>query len=151
LRSEIRSLITKELVPDTGVPAAFRVDENLIDHCMTFLFAGHETTAASLAFTFLLLAQNPEYQKPIADGDENTTLDVYKESLRLYPPAYMLAREATRNATLLGTPVRKGDQLILGITELHRNPRFFDNANEFVPERFRQRMKHPLAFIPFGA
>lgn len=151
LQKEIRDLITKHLNKNAGVPKAFDADENMIDHCMTFLFAGHETTAASLAFTFLLLARHPQYQEFIANGDEEMTLAIYKESLRLFPPAYMLAREATRDDDLLGIPVMKSDQVIIGITELHRHSDYFERPDDFYPERFHNKLKHPLAFIPFGA
>lgn len=151
LQKEIRELITKHLNKNAGVPKAFHGDENMIDHCMTFLFAGHETTAASLAFTLLLLARNPRHQEFIANGDEEMTLAIYKESLRLFPPAYMLAREATRDDDLLGIPVKKSDQVIIGITELHRQPEYFERPDDFYPERFQTKLKHPLVFIPFGA
>ncbi len=153
LQVEIRSLITKHVnnFPPTGVSKAFQNDEAMIDHCMTFLFAGHETTAASLAFTLLLLAQNPKYQDLIANGDDPITLAVYKESLRLYPPAYMLARQAESHDTLKGHEIRKGDQVIIGITELHRNKNYFSRPNDFAPERFLENLNHPFSFIPFGA
>ncbi len=152
LQADIRSLITKQVEssPPTGVSKAFQNDDAMIDHCMTFLFAGHETTAASLAFSLLLLAQNPKYQDRIANGDEPITLAVYKESLRLYPPAYMLARQAEADDILRGHKIRKGDQVIIGITELHRNQNHFSRPNDFVPERFLDKLNHPFAFIPFG-
>ncbi|WP_374077960.1 cytochrome P450 [Bdellovibrio bacteriovorus] len=151
LQSEIRALIERHLRVDAAVPAAYAGDENLIDHCMTFLFAGHETTASSLAFTLLLLAQNPRYQDSVARGDESMTLAIYKESLRLFPPAYMLARQANDNDELMGMRVKKGDQVIVGIAEMHRNSLYFDNPDAFIPERFLEKAKHPFAFIPFGA
>ncbi|MGZ3693092.1 MAG: cytochrome P450 [Bdellovibrionota bacterium] len=155
LQLEIRSLIAAQINTEqlSGVPHAFAGDENLIDHCMTFLFAGHETTAASLAFTLLLLAQNPAYQEAIAAGDEAITTAVYKESLRLYPPAYMLAREADSDDQLEGISIRKGDQVIIGISELQRNPRLFERPDDFYPERFLdgRKLTHQFAFIPFGA
>lgn len=151
LQSEIRTLITKQLNMNGSVPKAFQGDAALIDHCMTFLFAGHETTASSLTFTLLLLAQNPQYQKAIAEGDESMALCVYKESLRLFPPAYMLAREASHDDDLLGMPIRKSDQVMISISQLHRNPRFFARPDDFFPERFQEKLRHPFSFVPFGA
>ena len=133
------------------VPQVFHDDSAVIDHCMTFLFAGHETTAASLAFTLLLLAQNPSYQEAIANGDAGLTLAVYKESLRLYPPAYMLARESMADDELLGFKIKKSDQVFIGISSMHRNEKFFERPDDFYPERFLTKLKHPFAFIPFGA
>ena len=153
LQAEIRYLIAKQVSssPPTGVSKAFQNDDAMIDHCMTFLFAGHETTAASLSFTLLLLAQNPKYQDRIALGEDAITLAVYKESLRLYPPAYMLARQAETNDTIGGNKIRKGDQVIIGIAELHRNPNIYKLPNDFIPERFLEKLDHPFSFIPFGA
>jgi cytochrome P450 len=153
LQAEIRFLIEREVVSSAefGVPKVFHGDPNRIDHCMTFLFAGHETTAASLAFSLLLLAQYQKYQDPIANGDDETATAVYKESLRLYPPAYMLARQASADDQLQGVSIKRGDQVILGITELHRNNRHFDGADQFFPERFFGKLQHPFSFLPFGA
>jgi cytochrome P450 len=159
LEQEIREILiqhvakhAKDHTEETStVPQVFRDDTAVIDHCMTFLFAGHETTAASLAFTLLLLAQNPSYQDAIATGDADLTLAVYKESLRLYPPAYMLARESVADDELLGFKVKKSDQVFIGISSMHRNEKFFERPDDFYPERFLTKLKHPFAFIPFGA
>lgn len=159
LERDIRKLLSQHVAEQTRsqsgplatVPQVFAGDASMIDQCMTFLFAGHETTAASLAFTLLLLAQNPSYQAAIASGDADITLAVYKESLRLYPPAYMLAREATADDELLGFPVKKSDQVFIGISSMHRNEKFFERPHDFYPERFLEKLKHPFAFIPFGA
>lgn len=153
LTKEIRHLIANHIASrtDTGVPRVFHQDPALIDHCMTFLFAGHETTASSLAFTLLLLAKNQKYQNSIADGGEEAALVVYKESLRLFPPAYMLARQAASDDELCGLKVRKGDQVIIGICEMQRNSKYFDRPDDFFPERFQEKLKHPFSFIPFGA
>jgi cytochrome P450 len=152
LQSEIRSLIIQHVAngKNVGVPKAFSDDDNLIDHCMTFLFAGHETTASSLAFTLLLLAQHPQYQDLIAQGDQEMTMAVYKESLRLFPPAYMLAREAASEDILGKFRIQKSDHVIVGVSHLHRNAKYFDRPNEFYPERFLSKQKHNFAFIPFG-
>lgn len=158
LQTEIRERIEREVRSGRAsgsVTCAYADSEHLIDHCMTFLFAGHETTASSLAFSLLLLARDgdgPEsYQERIAQGDEKTTLAVYKESLRLYPPAYMLVREALADDDLCGLAVKKSDQVVIGTHALHRSPRFFDHPDEFRPERFQEKLNHPFSFIPFGA
>lgn len=156
LQKEIRSLLTKHLAGQkkhgtSTVPFVFRDDKALIDHCMTFIFAGHETTAASLAFTLLLLAKHKAYQNTIAGGDMDMTLAIYKESLRLYPPAYMLARQTTSQDDLLGFKIKKSDQVLVGIASMQRNSQYFERPNDFYPERFLKKLSHPFAFIPFGA
>lgn len=128
----------------------FSKDPDLLDQCVTFVFAGHETTASSLSFALLLLAKNPFYQD-IINEDPEMALLVYKESLRLYPPAYMLARQAAVDDELEGIKIRKSDQIVIALTSLHRNPKFFDRPDDFFPERFKEKTNHPFAFIPFGA
>lgn len=152
LRSSLRSKISAALKgkepQSVNIHKLFEKDETLIDQCMTFLFAGHETTASSLAFTFLLLGKHPEYRQRIVDGDEGLALMVYKEALRLYPPAYMLARQANESAVLGGVEVKKGDQVIIGVKQIHVHPSFHLNPTVFAPERFKEPVR---AFLPFGA
>lgn len=148
LRSKIKEGLKKSRSESVNIHQLFLHDETLIDQCMTFLFAGHETTASSLAFTFLLLGNHPEYRKRIVDGDEALVLMVYKEALRLYPPAYMLARQAVTDTTLGGVQVKKGDQILIGVKQIHRSAAFHQDPEAFFPERF---MKPNKAFLPFGA
>ena len=117
--------------------------------CRTFLFAGHETTASSLAFSFLLLANFPHYQDRIADGDQDFTKALYKESLRLYPPAYMVVKLALEDIEVSGVRIKKGDQIIIGIKQMHRFEKYFPAPDNFYPERFLKEPNND-AFIPFS-
>jgi len=131
----------------------YKDDPSLYDQIFTFLFAGHETTAASLTFTFQLLAQYENYQDQIrSDDKEEITQAIYKESLRLFPPAWILAREALKDDDLGQCRVRKSDQVIIGVRQIQRSPLLWENANTFMPERFlnRQPLSHKFAFAPFG-
>lgn len=148
LRSKIVTGLKKSHSDSITIHKLFLHDETLIDQCMTFLFAGHETTASSLAFTFLLLGNHPEYRQRIVDGDEGLALMVYKEALRLYPPAYMLARQAVKDTVFDGVQVKKGDQVLIGVKQIHRHPAFHQDPEKFMPERFKESNK---AFLPFGA
>ena len=150
LQQEVRALIQSEIGFCQGaIPSAFRGSRDVMDHCLTFLFAGHETTASSLAFSFYLLAQNPNYQERIEES--GMALAIYKESLRLFPPAYMLAREASASCELHGIQIEKGDQIIIGTHAIHRNSTYFAQPRLFQPERFLQKLSHQKAFLPFGA
>ncbi len=136
----------------------------IVDQLMTFLFAGFETTAASLSFCFFLLGKHPAIQQRIADEAKSIniheldslkkahyTMACYREALRLYPPAWILAREATENTLLTNTQIKKGDVVILAIREIHRHPDFWRDATEFMPERFLDNTtRHKFSFIPFG-
>lgn len=147
LRTQIGDALQKTRNESITVASLFHDDASLIDQCMTFLFAGHETTASSLSFTFLLLGQHPEYRQAIAAGDEGVALRVYKEALRLYPPAYMLAREALIACELGGLKIRKGTQILIGVKQLHYHPSFHQEAAVFNPDRFKSSVE---AFLPFG-
>ena len=155
IRAEIRSQILNHLDKRTKtmhgqLVDVFAADPNLLDHCMTFIFAGHETTASSLAFTFLLLAKYPEYQKQIQQDSKMATL-VYKESLRLYPPAYMLARQANVDTHFGDFKIKKSEQVIIALASIQQSEKYFADAKQFKPERFEQKFEQPAAFFPFGA
>ncbi|HXH31259.1 MAG TPA: cytochrome P450 [Bacteriovoracaceae bacterium] len=147
LRTKILLALRDSRPAATNVHKIFMDSEFLIDQCMTFLFAGHETTASSLAFTLLLLGSHPRYRDEIAGGADESALRVYKEALRLYPPAYMLAREAAVDTNLGTCSVRRGDQVLIGVSQIHRHPDFHQRPSEFDPQRFSQPVK---AFLPFG-
>jgi len=125
-------------------------DENLIDHCLTFLFAGHETMASSLSFTFLKLANFQNSQDLMRVGDKKIINAFYNEALRIYPPAYMLARECLENTIINGNSFKKNDQIILPLTELHRCPQNFPEPDIFRPKRFLTSSHHKGSFLPFG-
>lgn len=133
--------------------SVFADDKHVFDHCKTFIFAGHETSAASIMFTLHLLSQNPKYQEQVASGDDSLIQAIYKESLRLYPPAYMLVRDASENCQIEHVSFKKGDNIIIPLMQMHQSHTYFHAANEFHPERFLpdSRFKDNLnAFMPFG-
>lgn len=142
----------------------------LRDEMMTLFFTGHETTALALSWTWYLLAQNPQcYEKFAAEIDtvledrEPTYTDlprlpytemVMKESLRLYPPAYAVVREAVEDCEIGGYTIPAGATLAMFQWVVHRDPRYFDRPEEFIPERwegdFQKRLPR-CAYFPFGA
>lgn len=151
---------------DSGQP----MDEQQIrDELMTFMLAGHETTANALTWTFMLLSQHPEARArleteidEVLSGRAPTEQDVPKlewtnavlsESMRLYPPAWILEREAAGPDELDGVPVREGNVVATPPYLLHRNPEHWDNPEGFDPERFlpdAARGRHRFAYLPFG-
>lgn len=152
LRARVkRHIDSKSSFAEGSIPALFRDDPNMIDHCLTFLFAGHETTAASICFTVLLLAQNQIYQDHLIEGIPEQVLSIYKEGLRLFPPAYMLVRQAERADTLGNESIRRGDQVVIGLKQILSDSRWFAKADSFFPERFLERSTPEMqAFFPFG-
>ena len=137
---------------------------------MTLFFTGHETTALALAWTWYLLAQHPEAEAKLFEevdrilaGRAPTVQDipllryvdgVMKESLRLYPPAYGVVREALEDCEIGGYDIPAGATLAMFQWVVHRDPRFFDRPDEFVPERWADDFERRLprcAYFPFGA
>jgi cytochrome P450 len=144
-------------------------DKQLRDECMTLFLAGHETTALNLSWTWLLLSQHPavsaKLSRELADvlGDRSPTFDdlpnlryaahIIAESLRLYPPAWSMGREAREDVELGGYRIARGDQVWFCPWAIQRDPRWFDDPNEFRPERWEgdfAKSLHRYAYFPFG-
>lgn len=139
----------------------------LRDNLLTFIVAGHETTALTLAWSLYLCAYDQEVQdkaraeaQEVLQGSAATAADVAKlpyirmiadEALRLYPPAAMVSRTAMADDTLCEREVRKGDTVIIPIYALHRSELLWDEPNMFRPERFADRKAiERYAYLPFG-
>ena len=145
-------------------------DRELRDEVMTLLLAGHETTANALTWTLMLLAQNPSAEakliaevRSVLEGRLPTINDlpklrytemVLKESMRLYPPAWILGRELTRDCTIGDYRLTRGTSIYLSQWVVHRDVRFFENPEQFLPERWTDNLEQRLprcAYFPFGA
>jgi cytochrome P450 len=140
------------------------VDE-LRDNLLTFIVAGHETTALTLAWSLYLCAFDPaiqtaartEAQAALGDRAATTTdianlpliRRIVDEALRLYPPAAFLARTAQKPDSLCGREVRRNDTIILPIYALHRHHVLWQNPDAFDPDRFLTPPTR-FAYLPFG-
>ena len=140
--------------PETG--RAMSTAE-LRDNLLTFIVAGHETTALTLAWAFYLSAFDQEVQdkaraeaQAALQGRTATAEDlpnlpycrmIIDEALRLYPPAAIVSRTAQAPDTLAGREVRRGDTVMIPIYALHRNALLWDEPDTFRPERFADRKK----------
>ncbi len=144
-------------------------DLQLRDEIMTFLLAGHETTAVSLSWTWYLLSQHPEVAQKLREELKNVldgrapqlgdlphlpyTDRVVKESMRLYPPAWSLARAVTKEVEIGGYRLREGANVVMSPWIMHRDPRFFDHPEQFNPDRWTTETALALprfAYFPFG-
>lgn len=142
-------------------------DERIRDQILTMLIAGHDTSTALLAWTFYLLGTHPEiYRQLITDvrtalgaqppglrsGWQPPLLDqVIKETLRLYPPIHIGNRMVTGDMEIHGERVPAGERLFYSIYLTHRDPTYWENADEFCPERFTHgRKTPPFTYVPFG-
>jgi cytochrome P450 len=153
--------------PETGAQMS---DELLIDNLLTFFMAGHETTAKALTWTLYLLARAPEWERRILEevrlvaGDGPIapdhidklaiTTQVLKESMRLYPPAPVMARQSTIDTELGGMPIKAGTQIIIPIYAIQRHRRYWSDPDRFEPERFAPENEAKIPryrYMPFGA
>lgn len=144
-------------------------DKDLRDEALILFVAGHETTALALSWTWMLLSQHPAaWARLVAEldevlGDRAPTMDdvprlkytewVILESMRLYPPAWSIGREATVDVELGGVTIPRRGQLWLFQWATHRDPRYFPRPDEFEPERWDgdlQRRLPRCAYFPFG-
>lgn len=143
-------------------------DRQLRDEVMTILLAGHETTAMTLSWTLLLLAQNPEWEAKLREelapleGRAPTLADlsrlpvvdrVVHESLRIYPPAWVVARACVEEDQAPGLRVRPGDWVFLSPFLLHRRPDLWPDPLRFDPDRFLPEAvasRHRYAWVPFS-
>ncbi|WP_051404889.1 cytochrome P450 [Bacillus cihuensis] len=139
------------------------------DELMTTFLAGHETTANALSWTLYLLSQNPEVEKKLFDeidtviGSRPPTPDDFKnltytqniiwESLRVYPPSFIVEREVDEDVMIGGYQFKKGEMVMVCQYVMHRKPEYFDNPESFIPERFENNFIKTIpayAYFPFG-
>jgi cytochrome P450 len=145
-------------------------DRQLRDEVLTLLLAGHDTTALTLTWAFVLLATHPSVadrlrtavratlgERPPMAGDAArlTFADhVVSETLRLYPTAWAIGREALRDTEVGGQRVPRGTTVLISPWTLHRDPRFWDEPEAFAPERWSDdsgQQTPRYAYLPFGA
>ena len=146
-------------------------DEQLRDEVMTIFLAGHETTANALTWTYYLLSENPLIETRLQEelystfGNSRTPItvdDVPKlqyteklltESMRLFPPAWALGRQAIDDYKVGGYSVPKGSIILMSQYVMHRDPRYFPEPDRFYPDRWTEEFKKQLprfSYFPFG-
>ena len=148
--------------PESG--QAFN-DEQLGDQVATMILAGHETTATALFWSLYLLALDPASQDALAAEVQGATVNgaldferlkftraVVDETMRLYPPAFLIARAAAGPDTVAGRPVKSKDVILIAPWLLHRHEKLWRDPNAFVPARFMPGAPPPdrFAYLPFG-
>jgi cytochrome P450 len=148
--------------PETGKGFS---DEQLVDEVATMILAGHETTATALSWALYLLALDPETQEEVASETKGQRLAsmadiermkftraVIDETMRLYPPAFLIARAALDKDDAAGIAIDKGDIIMIAPWLLHRHEKLWDQPNAFIPKRFMSATPPDrFAYLPFGA
>ncbi len=144
-------------------------DEQLKDEVLTLLVAGHDTVAASLAWTWILLSKNPQVRsqlhdelKSVLDGRSPELADsarlpytrmIFDEALRLYPPAWGQPRQSIEEDVIDGYYLPKNAFVSLNQYTTHRHPEFWERPEEFDPERFtpeKIKSRPKFSYFPFG-
>jgi cytochrome P450 len=161
---DLATKIMRTFDPDTR--QRFTTEE-MVDQVAIFFLAGHETSASTLAWSLYLMALFPEWQEKLAHEAQildrcdfavmsklRLSRDVFRETLRLYPPVPMMVRENTCPEVMRGREVRKGSQFVISPWHLHRHTRLWDNPDGFDPARWHTENGKACqrdAFIPFSA
>ncbi|WP_102109224.1 cytochrome P450 [Oceaniglobus roseus] len=162
---DLATKIMTTVDPVTGTPLS---TPEMVDQVAIFFLAGHETSASALAWALYLLATHPEAQDRCATEARQFmadpqfvnlsalrfTREVFRETLRLYPPVPMMVRETTRRESFRDRTAPKGAQVVLSPWHLHRHTRLWDNPDGFDPERFATENGRAClreAYIPFSS
>lgn len=144
-------------------------DQQLVDECMTIFLAGHETTAVGMSWLLYCLVKNPDkLEKVYAEIDSvlggkkpemsdlpqlTYTKMVVDESLRLYPPAWLIGRRSLEGDNIMGYDIPENSNMLLPVFAVHLDPRWWDKPDQFIPERFTKEevaKRHKYAYFPFG-
>jgi cytochrome P450 len=146
-------------------------DQQLRDEVMTIFLAGHETTSNALTWTLYLLSNHPEVEAKLDQelqsvfGEDRLipssedvpkleyTIKILTESMRLYPPAWALGRQAINDCNIDRYTVKAGSIILMSQFVMHRNPLFFAEPDRFYPERWTPEFKRQLprfSYFPFG-
>lgn len=146
--------------------------EDIREEVDTFMFEGHDTTAAAINWSLYLLGSYPEVQKKVDEeldevfgkSDRPVTTEdlkklkylecVIKETLRIFPSVPLFARQLNEDCEVAGYKIVKDAEAIIFTYGLHRDPRYFPDPEEFKPERFfpeNSQGRHPYAYVPFSA
>jgi cytochrome P450 len=163
---DLLSLLLAAQDEETGIGMT---DQQVKDEALTLLLAGHETTAASLSWTWYLLGQHPQVQNDLHDevrghlqGRSPTLEDlpalplakaVFEEALRLYPPVVVVPRVSIHADEINGFTIPAKHLVNVCQLVTHRHPDFWDEPEKFKPERFlpgQATNRHKFAYFPFG-
>ena len=163
--NDILTLLLGALDPDTGEQMT---EAEVRSNILTFIAAGHETTANTITWSLFLLSQSPQWRERV-EAEAQRELDgpiagladrlietraVIDEAVRLYPPIAAISRVAASADELAGERVRRGTLVAIAPYVLHRHRQYWRNPNTFDPTRFLGKARAEIdrfAYIPFGA
>lgn len=165
-RGDLLSMLLDVRDEETGMGMN---DMQVRDEVMTIFLAGHETTANTLSWTWYLLSQNPDVEKKLHEeldrvlsgrrpshDDLNQlkyTQQIIWESMRVYPAVWAVNRQVVEEVEIGGHTYKPGDTLMMSQFVMHRNPKYYEEADRFLPERFAGDLLKQIpqfAYFPFG-
>jgi cytochrome P450 len=166
-RNDLLSVLIRATDPQTGRSMS---ETDVRDNILTFVMAGHETTALALTWTFYLLSLHPAIEERVRDeiatvtggtpvrGEHIESLryaqQVIQEAMRLYPPAPLIVREAQRVLQLGTETIGPGTFVYVPVYAVHRHEEFWERPDLFDPDRFAPeaiKTRDRYVYLPFGA
>lgn len=145
-QAPIRDMLDVLLDPDLETPLT---KKQIRDEITTFIVAGHETVASALTWAWHLLVTNPDELQKLKQDPTRAQL-VFDESLRLYPPAWVITRRTLNDITVDDVLIPANSLVIVSPWLVHRNSKVWTNPNAFIPDRFQNGVPQ-VGYIPFGA
>lgn len=163
--NDLMAMLLNMVDDETGEPLS---DKELRDEVATIFAAGYETTSVAMTWALYQLAENRDIAEKLAHSVDETlegklpafedfrnldyTRQVMEETMRMYPPAYFIPRQAIDRDIIGGHRIEAGQLVFVMTLLIHQHPDFWDNPEVFDPERFAEESsRHPLAYMPFGA
>ncbi|MCC2277725.1 cytochrome P450 [Streptomyces sp. ET3-23] len=164
---DLLSSLLQAVIPEAAHDSRVLTDDELVDQLLTFFFSGTETTADTLSWALHLLARHPEIADRLhSEADSlpagtsllptslpalQETGRVVRETLRLYPPAWLTTRTVTKDSELGGHSIPAGTALALSPYLIHHRPDLYREPDRFVPDRWRTVKPDRTTYIPFGS
>jgi cytochrome P450 len=145
-QAPIRDMLDVLLDPDLETPLT---KQQIRDEIATFIVAGHETVASALTWAWHLLVTNPDELQKLMQDPARASL-VFDESLRLYPPAWVITRRTLSDITVDDVLIPAHSLVIVSPWLVHRNPKVWENPDAFIPDRFLSGSPQ-LGYLPFGS
>lgn len=161
--------LLSDLLRAQDVDGSGMTDQQLRDEVMTMLLAGHETTALALTWSWYLLSQNPQTETRlhkeldemlagrVPTAEDVTRLqyanNVVRETMRIFPPAWIVTRAVTQPVEIAGYHVPAGSNVIISPWLTHRDSRWFPEPEKFLPDRWAADRASDIpkfAYFPFG-
>jgi cytochrome P450 len=166
-RDDLLSLLLDATDPETGLGLD---DQDVADNLLTFISAGHETTALALTWTFYLLSRHKDVEQRVLEeieavtggapleagqvGSLTYTRQVIAESMRVYPPVALIVRQPNRRLTVGGVSLTPDDNVFVPIHAIHHHTKLWAEPARFDPNRFgpeASKGRHRYAYLPFAA